>query len=222
VTKFKVLLSLSLILIAPACYGQAADSLDSALKNPVILVPGFFDKASRMMHIEKYLKNKGWEVYSVNLSPSTGRIGIDELAAQLADFAKVNIGTGRKFDLVGYSMGGLVCRYYIQRLGGLQHIVHLILISTPNHGTRMGYMLNNKGARQMRINSNFINDLNRDSEMLGRLKTTSIWTPLDLTVSPAKSSLLNIGDEFKIWCPLHFLMVYNNQSAEAVRSALLK
>ncbi len=196
------------ILSVPFCTGQA-DSLYNSRKHPVILVPGLLDKASRMKHIAQYLSVYGWKTYPVTLAPSTGRIGIDELALQLEEFVKNNFKPDQKLDLVGFSMGGLVCRYYIQRLGGLSRTDHFIEISSPDNGTLMAYMLNNKGAKQMRFKSSFLTDLKRDEEMLNQLKITSLWTPLDLSVVPASSSILKTGNDVKIWCPLHFLMVYN-------------
>jgi triacylglycerol lipase len=209
-------------MISISGYVRKNDPVNDEIKNPVILVHGFHDTASTMRHLAKYLQKSGWKVYSVTLYPSSGQVGMDVLASQLDEFVKKNIPANQKFDLVGYSMGGLISRYYVQRLGGLQHIEHFITVSTPHHGTRIAGLLNNDGIKQMRINSNFINDLNVDIETLGQLKVTSIWTPLDLTIRPASSSHIDIGDEAKIWCPLHFLMVHNHHCMQAIERALLK
>jgi triacylglycerol lipase len=197
-------------------------SMNTKVKKPVILVHGFNDKASKMRHISNYLRNSGWIIYSVTLSPSSGQIGIDGLANQLDVFIKENIQPNQKFDLIGFSMGGLICRYYIQRLGGFSRIEHFITISTPHNGTMMAYLLNNCGSRQMRLNSEFICDLNNDIGNLSMLKVTSIWTPLDLMVLPASSSHISVGDNIKIWCPLHPLMVSNYRCMQTVEAELLK
>jgi triacylglycerol lipase len=197
-------------------------SINTDVKNPVILVHGIFDTASRMKHIQKYLRNTGRRVYSITLTPSSGRIGIDDLANQLNEFVKTNIHENQKFDLIGFSMGGLVCRYYIQRVGGLGQIDHFITISTPNNGTIMGYLLFNKGCKQMRYNGKFINDLNKDVGQLSQLKITTIWNPTDLVIVPASSSCIHIGDEIKIRSILHHLIVRNKRCLQVIEMALLK
>jgi triacylglycerol lipase len=220
--KHLALLSFLVLMIPLSGYAGKIVSKNDGNKNPVLLVHGFHDKASTMRYVAKYLQKKGWKVYSVTLSPSSGQVGIEVLASQLDEFVKNNIPANQKFDLVGYSMGGLVSRYYVERLGGLQHMEHFITVSTPHHGTRIAGLLNNDGIKQMRTNSDFINDLNRESEMLNQIKFTSIWTPLDLTIRPASSSHIDIGDEVKVWCPLHFLMVHNHHCMQAIERALLK
>lgn len=196
--------------------------MNSNDKNPVVLVHGIFCTANEMRHIEGYLRNGGWTVYAVSLKPNSGRIGIDELASQLDKFIKDHIQPNQKFDLVGFSMGGLVCRYYIQRLGGLPRIEHFITISTPHHGTWLAYLLNNAGAKQMRVNSEFICGLNKDIDTLSSLKFTSIWSPFDLMIIPASSSHLNFGNEIKIFGILHPLMVHIHKCIKAIKAELLK
>ena len=73
--------------------------MNTQTKNPVIIVPGFNDKVSKMKHIEKYLLDSGWNVYLLNLTNNSGRIGIDELAIQLDNFIKQRIQSDQKFNL---------------------------------------------------------------------------------------------------------------------------
>jgi pSer/pThr/pTyr-binding forkhead associated (FHA) protein/pimeloyl-ACP methyl ester carboxylesterase len=40
-----------------------------------------------------------------------------------------------KFILIAHSAGGLVSRYYVERMGGRHHVERLILLGTPNRGT---------------------------------------------------------------------------------------
>ena len=44
-----------------------------------------------MRHIASHLKSMLYEVYSVSLSPSSGKVGVDNLANQLDVFIKKNI-----------------------------------------------------------------------------------------------------------------------------------
>src|SRR5215207_7159504 len=80
---------------------------------PIILVHGIHSDANCMRRLQKYLRAQGREVYSPSLSPCTGMVPIETLAEQLAKFAEQHV-PEKKFDLVSFSMGGLVSRYYVQ------------------------------------------------------------------------------------------------------------
>ena len=190
--------------------------------NSVILVHGIYDSASRMRPIHEFLSNERWDVHSISLKPNNGTVGIDKLAEQLEQFIKDKTSSGQKIDLVGFSMGGLICRYYMQRMEGLPRVEHFISVSTPQYGTIIGYLSGNIGPKQMRRGSEFIRDLNKDIDNLRSLKLTSIWTPLDLMVVPANSSHLEFGNEKKIWCLVHPWMVSNKKCLQTIKEELLK
>ena len=170
----------------------------------------------------RFLRAEDREVYSITLEPSWGEVGIDQLALQLKQFIDSKIAAERKLDLVGFSMGGLVSRYYLQRLGGLQQVQHFVTLATPHHGTVMAWLGRNTGCQQMRPNSPFLQDLNRDLETLNQIQFTSIWTPLDLMILPAHSSCTGTGREIKIWMPAHPLMVLHPKCIRAVAAELTR
>ena len=192
----------------------------SVNKNPVLLIHGIDDTAAVFRKMLPYLTQFGWSVYSLDLFPSNGDRGLEELAKQVADYVQKTFRSAQHFDLVGFSMGGIISRYYIQRLGGINRVQRLITISSPHHGTLMGYFRQNQGCRQMRPNSDFIKDLNRDMALLERLNFTSIWTPLDLMILPARSSQLPVGKEATAGVPLHPWMLTDVKSMNLVVEAL--
>jgi triacylglycerol lipase len=68
----------------------------------------------------------------------------------------------------------------------------------------------------MRPGSAFLQDLDRDSDRLAQVSVTSIWSPLDIVVTPAVSSRLPFGSEVQIPVLLHFLMPGDERVIEAV------
>lgn len=46
----------------------------------------------------------------------------------------------RKVDLVGHSMGGLVCRSYLARPGAAEKVRKCVFLATPNEGTPLAYL----------------------------------------------------------------------------------
>ena len=194
--------------------------------NPVLLVHGFQDDAKKMQSMAHALQREGWTVLTPTLSPSGGQVGNEILAQQLSDFIEANVPHGTKCDLVGFSMGGIVCRYYLQRLGGVARVDRFVAISAPEHGTWWAsicpaqLLLRWPGVAQLRPDSGFLRDLNSDARMLDRVHFTTMWTPLDLMILPAASSRMPVGRETKLSVPMHPLMVWLPSCRRAVAAAL--
>ena len=177
-------------------------------RRPVLLVHGFLRTAKSMKRMQRWLEGRGWEVSVLTLSPSDGSRSLNQLAEQLAAHIDRNFRTGSHINLIGYSMGGLICRDYVQRLHGLARVERLITISTPHNGTRLAYLSPRPGCREMRPTSSFLNSLNNTARSLELIDFTSIWTPLDLIIVPATSSRISIGRDCKRWVIAHPLMIW--------------
>ena len=189
-------------------------------ENTVVLVHGFADDSRRMQTMASWLRSKGWTVYTPTLTPSWGQIGLDALAGQLDAFINAAIRPGDKFDLVGFSMGGLVCRYYLQRMDGARRVSRLVTLGTPHRGSLWAWTLPNAGCRQMRPGSPFLNDLNNDTVVFQAIKFTSIWTPFDLSIIPSVSSEMPQARNERLNILLHPLLVFDKRSLSAVTTAL--
>jgi triacylglycerol lipase len=188
--------------------------------NPVVLVHGIDDTAKLFRHMAARLERDGRTVHAPDLVPNNGDAGIDRLAAQLARFIDARVQPGQPIDLVGFSMGGLVCRYYLQRLGGLDRVQRFVSIASPHQGTWTALFRANAGARQMRRGSAFLADLNSDAARLGRVRVASIWTPLDLMILPAASCVL--GTSIRIRVAAHALMARDRRVLDQVSGLLAR
>jgi len=186
----------------------------------VVLVHGIWDTSRVFARMRQWLEARGFRVLAVDLVPSDGAVGLEQLAGQLRAFVERELEAGETFDLVGFSMGGLVSRYYVQRLGGVERVERLITISSPHQGTYCAYLNGTPAGRQMRPGSAFLAELHHGVSLLERLKVTSIWTPLDLMIVPAWSSRLGIGDEYRVVVGLHAWMVRSKRCLEEVERAL--
>jgi len=175
-----------------------------------------------MARMAAHLRAEGWTVHTIDLVPNWGQSGLDDLAAQIAAFVERTFAAGESFDIVGFSMGGLVSRYYLQRLGGLERVRRFVTISSPHRGSLLAWLIPNAGCRQMRPGSAFLRDLWHDVERLRQVRFTSFWTPFDLTIVPAWSSVLPVADCRRIWCIAHPLMVSERRCLTSVAEALRK
>ncbi|HLO86201.1 MAG TPA: alpha/beta fold hydrolase [Nostocaceae cyanobacterium] len=188
--------------------------------HPVVLVHGINDTGAVFNKMALHLRQRGWSVHTLDLLPKNGAGVLDQLARQVANYIAANFAPGQPLDLVGFSMGGLVSRYYVQRLGGIERVKRFITISSPHQGTVVAYGSWLAGCMQMRPNSPFLQDLNGDVQMLKQLNFTSIWTPYDLMIIPAQSSQLPVGKEITIPVALHPWMLRDARVLEVVVQAL--
>lgn len=188
--------------------------------HPVVLVHGIHSDSRDMTRMARHFRAEGREVFTPDLSPNGGQATIEELGQQLAEFAASHMPRGRKFDLVGFSMGGLVSRYYVQRLGGAEHVGHLITLAAPHHGTIFARLHPGAGAAEMRRDSAFLRELATDNAKLARVKFTCFYTPLDLVVVPASSSVMPQARNVRVWASLHPSLILEKRCIRAVASAL--
>jgi triacylglycerol lipase len=188
--------------------------------NPVLLVHGISDTRAVFDKMARYLSGQGYRVHSLDLLPNNGGAGLDELAQQVADYTVQTFAPDQPIDLIGFSMGGIVSRYYLQRLGGVDRVHRFISISSPHKGTWVAFASQLPGAVQMRPDCVFLRDLNQDLETLSPLNVTSIWTPFDLMIVPANSSELPIGTNIKVSVPAHSMMLNAFPTMMAVVAAL--
>jgi triacylglycerol lipase len=193
---------------------------NSSPRHPVLLIHGIFDTKAIFKTMTAHLTKRGWDIHSLNLIPNDGRFGLEALAQQITAYENQTFPPEQPIDLIGFSMGGIVSRYYVQRLGGIERVQRLITISSPHNGTLTGYLYPTLAASQMRSHSPFLEDLNRDLEVLDSINFTSIWTPLDGMIVPAESSHISIGEEFTVNVFLHAWMVNDPKSLAMVEKAL--
>jgi triacylglycerol lipase len=158
---------------------------------PVVLVHGIWDSSSRLEPLRAGLSARGiTNATAIDLRPNDGRALIPVLAAQVAHAVDSASDRDDRVDLVGFSMGALVSRWYVQRGGGRARIRRFISISGPQHGTLNAYALPLAGVRQMRPDSELLRDLASDADPWGPVEVHTLWTPYDLMIVPARSSQL--------------------------------
>lgn len=182
----------------------------------VVLVHGIFDTGRVFRKMSDALQAHGFRCWTPDLTPNSGVLGLEQLAAQLDAYIERYLDSGEQFSMVGFSMGGLVCRYYLQHLGGIRRASKLVTLSTPHHGSLLAHALRHKGAMQLRPGSDFLIDLQQGAHLLESIATVSIWTPFDLMIVPAVSSRMPSWKEIRLSVLLHPWMLSDRTSVDAV------
>ena len=123
-----------------------------AAGTPILLVHGMVDNRSIFTLLRLGLRRRGF-----------GQIDDDELldphrrrprrrrAARPRRSRRIVAETGyERIHVVGHSMGGLIARYYVTRLGGDERVHTLVTLGTPHHGTYLAYAWNSRLMQQLR------------------------------------------------------------------------
>ncbi|MEM8806904.1 MAG: alpha/beta fold hydrolase [Cyanobacteria bacterium P01_G01_bin.38] len=192
----------------------------SVERNSVVLVHGLWNTVNIFWKLRSHLETHGWHIHAPNLTPNNGDVGIEVLAQQLCAFIEQRFEPRQRFDLLGFSMGGLISRYYLQRLGGVKRVKRFVAVSTPHRGSMMAWFRQNPGGLQMRPGSRFLTDLNQDAHQLEQIQVTSLWTPFDVLVVPASSGQLEVGQSLKLSVATHNKMLRATSSLEAIVQSL--
>jgi triacylglycerol lipase len=99
--------------------------------NIVILLHGIFNRPFLMKRIEWGLEQQGYRVINWGY-PSRSRM-IEEHAAQLDTLVR-GIDASPPIHFVGFSLGGIVIRYYLTHYNS-PRAGRLVMIGSPNHGS---------------------------------------------------------------------------------------
>jgi triacylglycerol lipase len=183
---------------------------------PIVLVHGIFDRPHVFAALRARLEADGRDVHAFALRARWGGLGIDAMAHGLRDDVAGAIGE-RPVDVVGFSMGGLVTRFWAQRLDALERIRRMVLIASPHAGTRTAHVWPGPAARQMCPGSPFLADLNADVHRLRSARVASVWTPYDLMIVPASSAALPVGEVAQVRTKTHAGLLRDPAVAERVR-----
>ncbi|WP_426498979.1 lipase family alpha/beta hydrolase [Streptomyces sp. D54] len=162
---------------------------------PVVLLHGFIDNRSAFVVLRRALTRHGHRhLESLNYSPLTRdiRAAADLLGLHVEEIC-ARTGHSR-VDIVGHSLGGLIARYYVQRLGGDRRVRTLVTLGTPHGGTAVA-----PGAgihpivRQMRGGSSVIEELRAPAPGC-RTRFVSFWSELDQVMVPVETACVDHPD----------------------------
>jgi triacylglycerol lipase len=186
---------------------------------PVFLVHGIFSTGDDMERLARHLRSQARRVIQPTLLPNGGHAPLEQLAHQLSESINRELGN-EPIDLVGFSMGGLISRYYLQRLGGIARTGRFVTMASPHNGTLTARLNNAPGCVQMRPGSEFLRDLASDADSLRGLPFTSFYTPLDTIIVPPRSSKMPQARNIRMWGLIHPSFILETRCIRAVAQAL--
>ena len=111
-----------------------------AAETPILLVHGLIDNHVIFTVMGRALRRRGFQTLS-NYDYGVLTHNIPRAAVRLGEaIQKLSATTGYEhIHVIGHSLGGLIARYYVQRLGGDSHVHTLVTLGTPHHGTQLAW-----------------------------------------------------------------------------------
>lgn len=188
----------------------------------VVLVHGFAENGSAYSWMKHRLEQRGIECYVPRMRPADGRGGLAKLAVKLKQDIDTRFGQDSRIAVIGFSMGGIVSRYYLQELGGADRCDTFITIASPHHGTEVARFYPTQGAAEMRPNSPFLARLDATEHRLGKIPVVSYRTPMDLVIIPPRSSVWSRAENIEYPVFLHPLMLSSNDLISDVERRLME
>jgi hypothetical protein len=163
----------------------AADPL--AARIPVVLVHGLVDNRSVFAVMRRGLRRRGFtQICTWNYSPLLSDVarGATDIGARIEQICEQ---TGHeRVHVVGHSLGGLIARYYVQRLAGDRRVESLVTLGTPHRGSVLAYALPTSLVRQLRPGSPVLRELEEPAPGC-TTRVTAIYSDLDQIVVPTNS-----------------------------------
>jgi triacylglycerol lipase len=173
----------------------------------ILMLHGIWDTGAIFRRMAEHLAREGHRCHRPDMDPANGAHGLADLAMKIRHAIDADIGPDAPLAVVGFSMGALIARYYLQALGGAMRTSHFFSISGPHHGTLTAHVCPGKAARDMRLGSDFLKELNRDLTAYRTVEVHSYRTPFDLLVLPSRSSQLDWATNHTVPALFHHRMV---------------
>ena len=173
--------------LSPVQRGLVVGDVEAA-GTPIILIHGIVDNRTVFALLSRGLRRRGFgRVVNVNYSSITGDVRL--LADRLGTIVEqVCEETGyERVHVVGHSLGGLVARYYVQRLGGDARVHTLVTLGSPHNGTIPAYVLPHPLVRQLRPGSDVVRELAEPAPGC-RTRFVAVWSDLDQMIVPKQSA----------------------------------
>jgi len=165
-----------------------------AAGTPILLVHGLVDNRSIFAVLRRALRRRGFgRVIALNYSLFTD--DIRSAACRLAEVVEeLCSDTGyERVHVVAHSMGGLIARYYVQRLGGDDRVHTLVTLGTPHSGTAWARVVPHRLFRQLCPGSDVVAELAGPAPGC-RTRLVAVWSDLDQLVLPRSAALVEHPD----------------------------
>jgi triacylglycerol lipase len=210
----------SLLAVALATVALLAPAAASAVAHdPILFVHGWASSESVWNTMISNFSREGWtreELNNWRYSTSQSNVRTASEVATKVDAILRATGAAR-VDIITHSMGGLSTRYYLKNLRGTEKVDDWVSLGGPNHGTSTANFCFEASCVEMRIESTFLRELNREDETPGAVTYGTWWSSCDEIINPDESVLLSGATNNAAGCVGHIALTSNSTVFTGVR-----
>ena len=161
-----------------------------------MLVHGLLDSPAVFNALKRCLGNQRQPLLIPELPLRFGLTPISEAAELLGSHIEAAFGLEQPIDLLGFSIGGVIARTWIQLLGGQRRTRRFTSVGSPQQGTLTaqpwpGRLL--AGIADLKSGSPLLTELNGNLDALAGIDCCSFYSAIDLAVLPGWRAVLPVG-----------------------------
>ena len=163
---------------------------------PLVLVHGLWDSPRLFRRLEQALAGRRAPLLLPHLPHGLGVRPLEDMASQLDLIITSSFDPDQPLDLLGFSMGGLIGRIWIQLLGGQRRTRRFFSVGSPQQGTLTAqpwprWLL--ATVADMKLGSPLLRQLNGDLSTLQGIDCYSYYCRIDPLVVPSWRGVLPVG-----------------------------
>lgn len=171
------------------------------MTRPLVLVHGLWDTPRVFHRLIQRLDQPDRPLLAPHLPHGLGVVPLRELARRLDQSILRQFGRETPIDLLGFSMGGVIGRIWLQELGGAERTDRFFSVGSPQNGTLAALAVPRllfAGIADMKPASDLLQQLNRQAGTLAPVECRSYFCRWDLMVCPGWEAVLPLGPRIEI------------------------
>ena len=192
----------------------------------LVLVHGLWDDPLIFNRLVNYLYlKKNLSIFIPHLQHDGGRVPLTVLAEELDRQILKRYGSNTNVEILGFSMGGVISRIWLQLIGGVLRTTSFISVGSPHCGTFSAQLIPSilfPGIADMKRGSHLLSMLNENSDALIGVKCSSYFCRWDLMALPGWEAVLPIGTNYSVPVLTHKGLISNPKSLKILSNAILR
>ena len=165
-----------------------------AAGTPILLAHGIIDNHTIFALMRRQLHRRGFSsIHTFSYSPLT--LDVRRTAERMGqEIEAICAASGSdKIHVIGHSLGGLIARYYAQRLGGDERVHTCVTLGTPHQGTMAARLLPWPLIKQVRPDSDLMAELAEPAPDCDT-RFLVVWSRMDQIIVPQGNARLRHPD----------------------------
>jgi triacylglycerol lipase len=192
---------------------------------PLVLVHGLLDTPAVFNRLRQELGERAPAVLAPALPLRFGMTSIERAALDLDHQITRALADAGPVDVLGFSIGGVIARTWIQRLGGYRRTRRFFSLGSPQQGTLTAHPWPDRlfpGLADLKWRSSLLDELNSDLEPLAGVECHSFYSALDLAVLPGWRAVLPIGARTMLPVATHPQLIRDRAALRPLARELLR